>query len=815
MFNGLFQYDETSPSCSTSLFGCSRAHGRLCSDRDEAADAKGEEETLRLAEDGLLPTREAQRAAWESLSDEISPAKERLPISPGGSSSGSTDSNSCSASGSIRPTEAAPAVEADAATESESERTLPSAAAAPPPDPKAKHSWRHHHSSHHLRTTDLQLSKALSRNLGLLVDGPATPTNATKSLESMKAAPTQAPFWLLPAISRGLKAFRSKMMTVGSPSEQDRLRGVHIHEVYDFYTFADKKVRLRKMQSGVFHHRPSVASYVEDDDAEDNMTLSISAGSTGSYDGDEQLVSPLPSDEPEGEQPVRRKSVRAATPRQDAEGDQPVRRKSRRTSTVIRQGVVSPRGDCSETARWQDVHEDQPGLRLTRARSMRRPEIVSRWGVLTGKLLHAKVLDFTSLSDKAIRRKRIQGCGSPKKGIVFESVRRRAQVVARQAWHLAKRVANEDHDTLDGDWKETDSLVQVFSKDYVDTLALFANTATKILRVQPTLVEATAPCRIFGDIHGQFRDLLLLFRAFGSPDERGAPNFVFNGDFVDRGAHSLEVIGLLLALKVLLPEKVWLIRGNHEDRGMNQKYGFADECNDRLGPEFGPKLFELFHKAFDQLPLGCVVAGRVLVVHGGIGDGAWQLRDVKGLKRPLGEQELNSPELYWACNMLWSDPVEDDDDREHGTFGVHESPRGGRGALFGWDVTKTFCARHGLGLIVRSHQSKQDSMGIDIMHENHLIRVFSARDYEGHGNDGAVLFIEWGGGEDNSSSKKEPILTVRPQILRSATKARIEQAARESLTYRDDGPLSPRMRRRLKGRRASETASMRPMRSGG
>merc|ERR1719160_1519330 len=90
------------------------------------------------------------------------------------------------------------------------------------------------------------------------------------------------------------------------------------------------------------------------------------------------------------------------------------------------------------------------------------------------------------------------------------------------------------------------------------------------------------------------------------------------------------------------------------------------------------------------------------------------------------------------------------------------SPRGATTARFGWDVTKGFCARNGLSLIVRSHQSKRSSPGFDVMHENLLVRVFSARDYEGHGNDGAVLFVR--------KSDQHGLLKVRPQVLRSVTK---------------------------------------------
>jgi len=245
--------------------------------------------------------------------------------------------------------------------------------------------------------------------------------------------------------------------------------------------------------------------------------------------------------------------------------------------------------------------------------------------------------------------------------------------------------------------------------------------------------------------------------------------FVFNGDFVDRGDHQLETIGLLLALKVLLPERVWLVRGNHEDRGMNMKYGFSNECTYRLGMDMGPKVFELMHKAFEQMPLACRIDDRILVVHGGIGDGAWNINDLRAVKRPLRDNQLFASKNTWIFNILWSDPIEDDLDGE-GAFGVHESPRGRFSSQFGWNVTKMFCARNGLSLVVRSHQCKQGSPGYDVMHENQLIRVFSARDYEGHGNDGAVLLV---------TRSAEGCLRVRPQVLRSLAKSREEELRRK------------------------------------
>lgn len=419
-------------------------------------------------------------------------------------------------------------------------------------------------------------------------------------------------------------------------------------------------------------------------------------------------------------------------------------------------------------------------------KAQKAEEALAHWGILTGKVLHSKVLDFKKVTSTAAHRRRIQQSTKAKRGQVLTSVRDRARLVIEQTWALAKRVAKESHDCYDKEWETHELLPQLFSTEYNDSLILLARAATKMLTVQPVVAEASAPCRIYGDLHGQFRDLLLFFWAFGSPLRKDAPMLIFNGDFVDRGAHQLETVGILLALKVLLPERVWLIRGNHEDRSMNMRYGFHSECVKKLGASLGGKVFDSVHKAFDQLPLACVVNKRILVVHGGLGDGSWQLDHLTAITRPIQDIE-NQP---WLNNILWSDPIEDDAQRDAGVFGVHPSPRGGNASQFGWNITKTFCARNGLSLIVRSHQSKQDSLGFDVMHDNQLIRVFSARDYEGHGNDGAVLFVQKQVREKESSANanakvspkakakakaKAFILTVRPQVLRSVTKARVDE----------------------------------------
>ncbi|CAE8635799.1 unnamed protein product, partial [Polarella glacialis] len=159
---------------------------------------------------------------------------------------------------------------------------------------------------------------------------------------------------------------------------------------------------------------------------------------------------------------------------------------------------------------------------------------------------------------------------------------------------------------------------------------------------------------------------------------------------------------------------------------------------------------DLFEEAFDYLPFACLVEGHVLVLHGGIGKGDWDLNNLRNVRRPINDKALALPQNKWLLNILWSDPIEDDfelTDSEDGSqlackvSGVHLSPRKDQAVVFGWDVTKTFCARNGLGMVVRSHQCKLEGLGFDVMHDGMLIRIFSARDYEGNGNDSAILSI--------------------------------------------------------------------------
>lgn len=166
-----------------------------------------------------------------------------------------------------------------------------------------------------------------------------------------------------------------------------------------------------------------------------------------------------------------------------------------------------------------------------------------------------------------------------------------------------------------------------------------------------------------GDVHGQFHDLMELFRIGGkSPDT----NYLFMGDYVDRGYYSVETVTLLVALKVRYRERITILRGNHESRQITQVYGFYDECLRKYG---NANVWKYFTDLFDYLPLTALVDGQIFCLHGGLSPSIDSLDHIRALDR-LQEVPHEGP----MCDLLWSDP----DDR--GGWGI--SPRGA-GYTFG------------------------------------------------------------------------------------------------------------------------------------
>merc|ERR1719146_225643 len=208
--------------------------------------------------------------------------------------------------------------------------------------------------------------------------------------------------------------------------------------------------------------------------------------------------------------------------------------------------------------------------------------------------------------------------------------------------------------------------------------------AREILVEECNVQRVDAPVTICGDIHGQFYDVLELFKVGG---ECPRTNYLFMGDFVDRGFYSVETFLLLLALKVRYPDRIYLIRGNHESRQITQVYGFYDECLRKYG---SANVWKYYTELFDYLPLTALVENRFFCMHGGLSPNIDTLDNVRQIDR-----NLEVPHEGPMCDLLWSDPD------ERTGWGV--SPRGA-GFTFGQDVSDHFTQVNGLTLIARAHQ---------------------------------------------------------------------------------------------------------------
>ncbi|KAK0406789.1 hypothetical protein QR680_018808 [Steinernema hermaphroditum] len=249
--------------------------------------------------------------------------------------------------------------------------------------------------------------------------------------------------------------------------------------------------------------------------------------------------------------------------------------------------------------------------------------------------------------------------------------------------------------------------------------------ATVVMRVREQLmkdssmVQPEIPINVVGDIHGQFADLCAIFDLIGDPPQQ---RYLFLGDYVDRGPFSTETVVLLFCYKLLYPNDVFLLRGNHETRVINKVYGFWHEIARRYSVE----LWELFQLTFNCLPLCGRISQRVFCMHGGIS------RDMTSWKQFMNHKKpLEIPDFGIFCDLLWADP-----DPE--VTGYRDSPRG-ISCLFGEDAVREFCKSMDIDIIVRAHQVVQD--GYEFFAGRKLITIFSAPFYCGQFDNAAAILV--------------------------------------------------------------------------
>lgn len=244
--------------------------------------------------------------------------------------------------------------------------------------------------------------------------------------------------------------------------------------------------------------------------------------------------------------------------------------------------------------------------------------------------------------------------------------------------------------------------------------------ARSIFLSQPTLLELGTPVQVVGDIHGQYGDLRRVFQLCGMPPES---NYLFLGDYVDRGKQSIETMLLLLCLKIRYPENVFLLRGNHECASVTRVYGFYDECKRRASV----KVWKTFVDTFNTLPIAATIGRKIFCVHGGLSPFLNSLDDIRNIQRPT-----DIPEMGLLSDLLWSDPDSTVDEWRPNDRGVSY--------CFGKPIVEAFCAKFGFDLIARGHMVVED--GYEFFCRRKLVTVFSAPNYCGDfGNWAAVMTV--------------------------------------------------------------------------
>ncbi|KAJ2835014.1 3',5'-cyclic-nucleotide phosphodiesterase (PDEase) (3':5'-CNP) [Coemansia furcata] len=266
-----------------------------------------------------------------------------------------------------------------------------------------------------------------------------------------------------------------------------------------------------------------------------------------------------------------------------------------------------------------------------------------------------------------------------------------------------------------------------------DALAIIRE-ATALLRAEPTLLTLDSPVTICGDVHGQYYDLMKLFEVGGDP---ASTQYLFLGDYVDRGYFSIECLLYLYALKVRHPRTLFMLRGNHECRHLTDYFTFKLECIHK----YSEQVYEAAAESFCALPLGAVVNKQFLCIHGGLSPELHTLDDLRTLDR------FREPPTHGLmCDLLWADPVEDFGHEKSKSYFVHNYARG-CSYFFSYAATCAFLERNGLLSLVRAHEA-QDA-GYRMYRKSKttgfpaVITLFSAPNYlDAYNNKAAVLKYE-------------------------------------------------------------------------
>lgn len=298
------------------------------------------------------------------------------------------------------------------------------------------------------------------------------------------------------------------------------------------------------------------------------------------------------------------------------------------------------------------------------------------------------------------------------------------------------------------------------SVKFASDLCAICKYVSSIFENEDRVLTLQSPVHIVGDIHGNLQDLNLFSKNIWPLGmELTAGNILFLGDYVDRGQFGLEICAYLFAYKLLLPDKLFLIRGNHETRNINgwtERYGtgsFLFQCRTRFGPDEGNRVWQAVNDVFDRLPLASVIDKKVFCVHGGVPRVQKQVQEKSETSNAVADTRMESIQnmpcpamlvppletetdmsVRLALDLLWADPASEQEEMSgivSNITGFGKSERGGDMICFGMQAINEFLDTYQFSHIIRAHQANPH--GITISKSARVITVFSTSKDHGCG----------------------------------------------------------------------------------
>ncbi len=260
----------------------------------------------------------------------------------------------------------------------------------------------------------------------------------------------------------------------------------------------------------------------------------------------------------------------------------------------------------------------------------------------------------------------------------------------------------------------------LFSNLKFDDIIKILQNAKKIFENENILLEFNLKNKdemiyVIGDIHGNFETLVKLIEII---EEKNPNMVIFLGDIVDRGPKQLECLLIVLTLKILNPQRYYLLRGNHETLEMNQYYGFFQDFMHKFKDS---KKFNEILTVYDVLPICALINSTILCLHGGIS------QDTEILKKLKGYKTKDMIKIFKSISkgifqIMWNDPKSE-------LQGFANSFRGSGIYFFGEDAFNNFMRNNNLEYLIRAHECFPE--GYRWFFKKKLLSIFSSANYRG------------------------------------------------------------------------------------